>query len=159
MRTTGSGSLTVGGYFVNDASKRLKNDYHRWGLPSMKVVRTPDPEGTESHIPTVSRLQIHLQVDPAFSEREVIDLTTFRASSVNPRDRLLKGFGGHTESCEGNGHHLSSNAGPLSMHITISQRISPLSSSDVSAPSDGPRLHSCIQAREGRGILMPISGE
>ena len=83
----------------------------------------------------------------------------FQGSSVNSRSQLLKGLGEHTESCEGNGHHLSSNAGPLSMHITISQRISPLSSSGVSAPSDGARLHSCTQAREGRGTLMPISGE
>lgn len=44
----------------------------------MKVVQTPDPEGTELHIPRVSRLQIRLQVGPVFSEREVIDLTTFR---------------------------------------------------------------------------------
>ena len=44
----------------------------------MKVVRTPDPGGTELRTPTVSRLQTRLQVDPVFSEMEVIDLTTFK---------------------------------------------------------------------------------
>jgi hypothetical protein len=71
----------------------------------------------------------------------------------------MRNFGRHTESCEGKGHHLISNAGPLSIHSTISQRISPSSSPDPSTPSDGPKLHNCTQAGEGRGTLTPISGE
>ena len=48
----------------------------------MKVVRAPDPGGTELHTPTVSRLQTRLQVDPVFLEMEVFDLTTFKEVSL-----------------------------------------------------------------------------
>src|SRR5712671_6148830 len=105
-----------------------------------------DPAGMELQIRTKSRLRILQRADLIFLERLGINLTAF-GRFMNSKGQLLSAFEGHTGSCEGKGHHLSSNADPLSIHNTISQRISPLSTPAVSIPADGPRLHNCTQAR------------
>ena len=79
-----------------------------------------------------------------------------------------------TGSLEGNGHHLSSNAGPLSTQRTISQCISPASSDKEGAallgpaPStsiassiglDGLKIQIWMLACEGRCTREPIIGE